>query len=85
MVAAGGDGGVAHFVWWVFVLISYILVTTQVVVIARCGTFTLLHSFLYLSSYIFKFRMLPNGKKSNALRAEILGPCGGNLKEEIFP
>ena len=34
---------------------------------------------------IFKFRMLPNGKKSNALRAEILGPCGGNLKEEIFP
>ena len=34
---------------------------------------------------LFKFRMLPNGKKSNALRAEILGPCGGNLKEEIFP
>ena len=37
------------------------------------------------SDNLFKFRMLPNGKKSNALRAEILGPCGGNLKEEIFP
>ena len=38
-----------------------------------------------IETNLFKFRMLPNGKKSNALRAEILGPCGGNLKEEIFP